>query len=61
MVGNWVGVDLAGGAGDQFSIHEVVHVFTVLAVLPGEGLLDGSCGREVGDTAIPKEESEQAI
>lgn len=62
VVGNWIRVDLAGRARDQFSIHEVVHVLAVLAVLPGEGLLDGSCGREVGDTAIPRAmESEQVI
>lgn len=56
MVGNWIRVNLAGwgGARDQFGIHEVVHILTVLAVLPGEALLDGPCGREIGDTAIPR-------
>lgn len=49
-------MNLAGwvGARDEFGIHEVVHVLTVLAVLPGQALLDGPCGREVGDAAIPK-------
>ena len=56
--GNWDGVTLAGrgGARDQLGIHEVVHILAVLAVLPREALLDGPCGREVGDTAIPGKE-----
>lgn len=42
-----------GRARDKFGIHEVVHILTVLAILPGEALLYGPCGREVRDTAIP--------
>lgn len=36
VVANWIRVNLTrwGRARDQFGIHEVVHVFTVLAVLP---------------------------
>lgn len=54
VVGNWIRVTLAGRARDQFGIHEVVHILTVLAVLPGDALLDGPCGREVRDAAIPR-------
>lgn len=57
VVGNSIRVNLTrwGGARDQFSVHEIVHIFTVLAVLPGEALLNGPCGGEVGDAAIPGE------
>lgn len=53
---HWIGVAIAGwgGARDQFGIHEVVHILTVLAVLPGEAFLNGPCGREVRDTAFPR-------
>lgn len=46
VFGNWDRVNLAGwvGARHQFGIHEVVHILTVLAVLPGQALLDGPCG-----------------
>lgn len=56
VVGNWIRMNLAGWgrARYQFGIHEVVHILTVLAVLPGEDLLNGPCGREVRDTAIPR-------
>lgn len=45
-VGSWITVDLVSkvGARDQFGVHEVVHIFTVLAVLSGEALLDGPRG-----------------
>lgn len=42
-----------GGDRDQFGVHEVVHVLTVLTLLSRQALLDGPCGREVGDAAIP--------
>lgn len=63
VVGNWVRVSIAGWgrARHQFGVHKVVHILTVLAVLPGEGLLNGPCGREVRDTAFPREELEEAI
>lgn len=46
VFGNRDRVNLAGwvGARHQFGIHEVVHILTVLAVLPGQALLDGPCG-----------------
>lgn len=44
-----------GGDRDQFGVHEVVHVLTVLTLLSRQALLDGPCGREVGDTAIPRQ------
>lgn len=54
---DWIGVTLArwGRARDQFGVHEVVHILAVLAVLPREALLDGACGREVRDAAIPRQ------
>lgn len=63
VVAGWVGVDLAGrrGAGDQFGVHEVVHVLAVLAVLPSQRLLDGPCGGQVGDAAIPGKESGETV
>lgn len=48
-----VAITRGGRARDQLGIHEVVHILAVLAVLPGQPLLDGSCGREVGDSTIP--------
>ena len=61
VVGNCIRVNLAGrgGARDQLGIHEVVHVLTVLAVLPGEALLDGPCGGEVRDAAVPRKRGEE--
>lgn len=55
-VGNWIRMTLTrrGRARDQLSVHEVVHILTVLAALPREALLNGSCGREVRNTAIPR-------
>lgn len=44
-----------GGARNQFVIHEVVHVFTVLPVLPGQPLLDGPRRGEVQNTPGPGE------
>lgn len=63
VVAGWVGVDLAGrcGAGDQLGVHEVVHVLAVLAVLPGQRLLDGPCGGQVGDAAVPGKESRETV
>jgi len=64
VVGNWIRLTIAGRgrARDQLGIHEVVHVLTVLAVLPGDALLNGPCRREVRDTAIPKNtEQEETI
>lgn len=56
VANQWIRVTAArwGRARDQFCIHEVVHILAVLAVLPGEALLDGPCGGEVRDTAIPR-------
>ncbi len=56
VVANWIRVNLTGWgrARDQLGIHEVVHILTVLAVLPGEALLDRPSGREVRDIAIPR-------
>ena len=58
VVGEGVRVNIAGwgGAGDQFGVHEIVHVLAVLAVLPGEALLNGPRGGEVRDTALPTSE-----
>lgn len=61
VAGNWIRVTLPrwGRARHQFGIHEVVHILAVLAVLPREAFLDGPCGREVRDTAIPRKRKEK--
>jgi len=60
-IGNWIRMTLSRWrrARNQFGVHEVVHILTVLAILPGEVLLDGPRGREVGDTAIPGKTQEK--
>lgn len=62
-VGDWIRMYVAGrgGAGHQLGIHEVVHILTVLAVLPGEALLNGPRGGQVRDTAIPRKREEEDI
>lgn len=61
VVADWIGMTLArwGGARNQLGVHEVVHIFTVLAVLPGEALLDGPRGGEVGNAAVPERQDHE--